>query len=176
METTPLTISSLSQLLDQDISRMMSTELLLKNSISGWVSNKNSAALKLLMHDYLDVAEKHIRQLDLFFGKKNTESSDPENRIMQAYIKEADERLSGCTRPEIKDACMSAIVQSIAHLKISLYGTAAAFAAATGLQAAGLLFHQAAQDEKEMDERLSYLAEHELNRKASIPIEEKILD
>jgi hypothetical protein len=57
-----------------------------------------------------------------------------------------------------------------ATLIVSIYGTAAAFAGAVRLQKAGLLFHQAELDEKEMDERLSYLAEHELNRKAIAPI------
>ena len=45
----------------------------------------------------------------------------------------------------------------------------AAFAGAVGLEKAGLMFHQAELDEKEIDERLSYLAEHELNRKAMSP-------
>ncbi len=169
MATIP-TISSLRQLLDEDTSRMISAEQQLKNSISGWVSIENSASLKLLMYEYMDVVEKHIRQLEVFCEEEKIGSYKFSNKVMKAYIAEADEKLSGCTTPEVKEACLLAAVQGINHFKISVYGTAAAFAGAVRLQRAGLLFHQAELDEKEMDERLSYLAEHELNRKAAAPV------
>jgi ferritin-like metal-binding protein YciE len=168
METT-LNISTLRQLLDEDTSRMISAELQLKNSIAGWVNNENSASLKLVMHNYLNVVEKHIHQLEIFCRDEKISSYTLSNQVMKAYIAEADEKLSGCTSQEVKDVCLLAAIQGINHFKISVYGTAAAFAGAVSLQKAGLLFHQAELDEKEMDERLSYLAEHELNRKATAP-------
>jgi ferritin-like metal-binding protein YciE len=163
-------ISCLRQLLDEDTSRMISAELQLKNSISGWVSKENSVPLKMLMHDYLDVVEKHIRQLEIFCEEERIDFHNLSNRVMNAYIVEADEKLSACTCPDVKDACLLAAIQGINHFKISVYGTAASFASAVRLQKAGVLFHQAELDEKEMDERLSYLAEHELNRKATTTI------
>jgi len=169
MATIP-TISCLRQLLDEDISRMIGAELQLKNSLSGWVSNENSASLRTLMYEYADVVEKHIRQLEIFCEEEKIGSFKFSNRVMKACIAETDEKLSYCTTPDVKEACLLAAVQGINHFKISVYGTAAAFAGAVGLQRAGLLFHEAELDEKEMDERLSYLAEHELNRKASAPI------
>ena len=166
---TPPTISCLRQLLDEDTSRMISAEIQLKNSISGWVSNENSGSLRTLMHDYLNIVEKHIRQLEIFCKEEKIGTHSLSNRVMKAYITEADEKLSGCSGPEVKEACLLAAIQGINHFKISVYGTAAAFAGAVRLQKAGLLFHQAELDEKDMDERLSYLAEHELNRKAAAP-------
>lgn len=163
------TITCLRQLLDEDTSRMISAEMQLKNSIAGWVSKENPAQLRALLHDYLDIVEQHIRQLEFFCEEEKIGTFHLSNRIMKAYIAEADEKLSGCSCPEVRDACLLAIIQGINHFKISVYGTAAAFAGAVRLQKAGLLFHQAELDEKEMDERLSYLAEHELNRKAAAP-------
>lgn len=164
------TLSCLRQLLDEDVSRMISAELQLKNSIAGWVSNKNAPPLRLLLYDYLDVVEKHIRLLEIFCKEEQLGSYDLSNGVMKAYIAEAAEKLAGCTCPEITDAALAAAVQRINHFKISVYGTAAAFAGAIKLQKAGLLFHQAELDEKDMDERLSYLAEHELNKKAIAPL------
>ncbi|WP_439698616.1 ferritin-like domain-containing protein [Mucilaginibacter sp. AW1-7] len=168
METIP-SISCLRQLLDVDISRMKSAELQLKNTIISWVSNENSMPLRLLMNDYLDVVEKHIRLLEIFCKEEKISAYDLSNGVMKTYIAEAAEKLACCSCPEIKDACLLAAVQQINHYKISVYGTAAAFAGALRLQKAGLLFHQAELDEKDMDERLSYLAEHELNKKAIAP-------
>jgi ferritin-like metal-binding protein YciE len=169
MKTIP-TISCLRQLLDEDTSRMIGAELQLKNRITGWVSKENSGPLRFLLYEYLDVVGKHIHQLEIFCEEEKISSYVHSNKVMEAYIAEADEKLSGCTSPEVKDACLLAAIQCINHFKVSTYGTAAAFAGAVRLQKAGLLFHQAELDEKEMDERLSYLAEHELNRKAIAPI------
>ncbi len=169
METSP-NISCLRQLLDEDVRRFISAEVQLKNSVSGWISKENSVPLKMLMHEYLDIVEKHIRQLEIFCEEEMLGSYNLSNRVMKAYLAEATEKLSGCICPGIKDACLLAAIQGINHFKISVYGTAAAFAGAAGLQKAGLLFHQAELDEKDMDERLSYLAEHELNRKAVAPV------
>jgi len=167
---TPATISSLRQLLDEEVSHMLLGERQLKASIVRWVSKENAVPLRLLLHDYLDVVEKHIRLLEVICKEEQIGSYELFNRVMKAYIVEADEKLAGCTCPEIKDACLLAAIQRINHFKISVYGTAAAFASAIKLQKAGLLFHQAELAEKDMDERLSYLAEHELNRKAIAPV------
>lgn len=91
------------------------------------------------------------------------------NQVMKVYLAEAGQKLAGCTCSDIRDASLLAIVQRINHFKISVYGKAATFAA-TNKMAAGLLFHQAESDEKDIDERLSFLAEHELNQKAIAPI------
>lgn len=168
IETKPV-ISCLRELLDEDTSRLFSAELQLKNSISGWVSKDSSVSLKILMQEYLDVIEQHIRLLERFGESEKNLPANRVNRIMKVYIEQADEKLAACASPAVKDACLLAAIQGINHFKISVYGTAAAFAGTIGLQSAGLLFHQAELEEKEMDERLSFLAEHELNRKANVP-------
>lgn len=169
MATTP-TLTSLRELLDEYISRMISAEMHLKSSVLGWVNKENSASLKMLMQDYLDIVERHIRQIEFFCQEEQITANILNNPVMSAFIAEAEDRLSACAGPEVRDACLLAAIQGINHFKIHVYGTAAAFAGAVRLENAGLLFHQAELDEKEMDERLSYLAEHELNRKAAVPV------
>jgi ferritin-like metal-binding protein YciE len=114
--------------------------------------------------------EKYIRQLDFFCEEEKTGPSHHSNQVMKVYLAEAEEKLAGCTCPEIRDACLLAVIQCINHFKISVYGTAAAFFASIKMAAAGLLFHEAELNEKDMDDRLSYLAEHELNNKAVAPV------
>ena len=71
---------------------------------------------------------------------------------------------------EVKDACLLACIQAINHYKISSYGTAAAFAIALGMEKAAAVFHEAEINEKHIDDRLSQLAEYEVNTKAKTPI------
>jgi ferritin-like metal-binding protein YciE len=62
-----------------------------------------------------------------------------------------------------------ASVQAINHYKISVYGTAAAFAGALELEKHALFFREAAVNEKQIDDRLSQLAQHEINVNAKMP-------
>ena len=73
-----------------------------------------------------------------------------------------------CTDAEVKDACLLACIQAINHFKISMYGTAAAFANALDMEKQAAIFHEAEVNEKQIDDRLSQLAEHEINIRAKI--------
>jgi len=88
---------------------------------------------------------------------------------MQAFIEEANEKQNTCTDAEVKDACLLACIQAINHFKISMYGTAAAFAKVLGMEKHAAVFHEAEVNEKQIDDRLSQLAEHEINIKANVP-------
>jgi len=89
---------------------------------------------------------------------------------MHAFIEEAEEKLNACTDAEVRDACLLACIQSINHFKISTYGTAAAFAKALDMENQAVIFHEAEINEKQIDDRLSQLAEFEINVKAKAPI------
>ena len=89
--------------------------------------------------------------------------------VMEALIKEADEKLAICYDIDIKDACILASIQLINHFKISSYGTAAAYAMELEIKNTARLFHEAEVNEKEIDQRLSEVAETEINRKARVP-------
>lgn len=105
-----------------------------------------------------------------FYEEEKIVSLSLTNRVMKAFIEEAEEKLANCTDAEIKDACLLACIQAINHFKISTYRTAAAFANALGMEKQATFFHEAEVNEKQIDDRLSQLAEHEINIKAKTPI------
>jgi len=67
-----------------------------------------------------------------FLKKKKSTQSSLTNRVMQAFIEDAKEKMEQCSDAAIADACLLASVQGINHFKISTYGTAAAFAKGFG--------------------------------------------
>jgi ferritin-like metal-binding protein YciE len=163
-------ISTLHNLIDYDISRFMSAEVQLKNSLAEWINKANSLQLKNVLQRYLTFVQQHIEKLEDFFEQEKIGSLSLNNRVMQAYISETNEALGNCTHLEVKDACLLSCVQAINHFKISTYGTAAAFANALGMDKSAAVFHEAEINEKHIDDRLSQLAEHEVNIKAKSPI------
>lgn len=164
------TITSLHHLLDYDACRFTSAEAQLKQSLPEWINLAGSLKLKMVLQKYLDFVEQHILKMEIFFEEEKITSLSLTNRIMHAFIEETNEKLADCTDAEIKDACLLAGIQAINHFKISTYGTAAAFANALDMQKQAALFHEAEINEKQIDDRLSQLAEFETNIRAKAPV------
>ncbi len=165
-----MTISCLRQLLDEDSNRLMSAEIDLKRSLGVWMNDESSPDLKIIMYRYLDMIERHLKYLESFAEEEQVKSFSISNRVIKAFIDEINEKLAACSCPQVKNACVLAGIQGINHFKISPYGTAAAFADAAGLYKAATLFHQAEKDEKSIDEDLSHLAAHQINKEALAPV------
>lgn len=163
------TLGTLHNLLDYDVSKFTSAEIELKNSLSGWINKAGSLKLKAVLQKYLEMIQDHVVKMESFFEEEAITSVSLSNRIMLAYIAETNEKLSSCTDPAVKDACLLACVQAINHFKISNYGTAAAFAKALEMEKQAAVFHEAEINEKQIDDRLSQLAEHEINPSAKTP-------
>ena len=164
------TITTLHNLLQYDTSKFASAEIQLQTSLPQWINNAGSLQLKTVLQKYLDFVQQHAKKIEEFLEEEKISSLGLINRVMQAFIEEANERLSNCTDAEVKDACLLASIQVINHFKISTYGTAAAFSNALGMEKAAAVFHEAEINEKQIDDRLSQLAQHEINIKAKAPI------
>jgi ferritin-like metal-binding protein YciE len=164
------TITTLHNLLDYDARNFMSAEVQLKNTLQEWISLAGSIKLKTVLQKYHDMVDEHIKILEQFVSEEKIGLVGLKNRIMHAYIEEAKDKLATCSDAAIKDACLLAAIQGINHFKISTYGTAAAFANALGMEKAANAFHEAEINEKKIDDRLSQLAEHEVNINAKAPI------
>lgn len=167
-ENTP-GIHGLHTLLDYDARKFIIAEIMLKNKLPEWINIAGSLALKSVIQKYQDFIKGHIEQLEAFIEAEDITSLSLDNRIMKAFIEEAEEKLETCRDLAVKDACLLAAIQVINHYKISTYGTAAAFAKALGMEKQSSVFHVAEINEKHIDDRLSQLAEHEININARAP-------
>jgi len=165
-----ITIKNLHDLLDYDARKFTSAEIELRNNLEEWIKVASSLKLKTILQKYLDFVQQHVQKLEAFYEEEKIVSISLTNRVMQAFIAESEEKLASCTDAAIKDACLVASIQAINHFKISFYGTAAAFANALGMEKQATFFHEAEINEKQIDDRLSQLAEHEINSNAKILI------
>ena len=164
------TVTNLHHLLDYDARKFLRGEILLQQKMPDWINAAESLKLKMVLQKYHDLVQEHIRVLEEFFETEQIGSISLENRVMQAFVEDAREKIAVCEDAAIKDACLLACIQTINHYKISMYGTAAAFANALGMEKQAGVFHKVEVDEKQVDDRLSQLAEHEVNILARTPI------
>lgn len=163
-------ITVLKNLLDYNAKKIEGAEVQLKNILPDWISKAGSIKLKSTLQKYLDLIEVHIERIGGFLEDEKINFPAVVSPVMRVLIEETNEQLGRCTDLEIKDACLLACIQNINHFKISLYGTAAAFANTLELSKTASIFHEAEINEKQIDDRLSQLAEHEINVKARTPI------
>ncbi|HEY6062735.1 MAG TPA: DUF892 family protein [Chitinophagaceae bacterium] len=170
MTDTTQSITTLHNLLDYDARKFTSAEIQLKKSLPEWINQAGSLKLKTVLQKYLDLVQQHVQKMENFFEEEKISSFSLTNRVMMAFIEEAGEKLNSCTDPEVKDACLLACIQTINHFKISTYGTAAAFAKVLGMEDHAAIFHEAEVNEKQIDDRLTQLAEFEINARAKAPI------
>lgn len=171
MSENNLTITTLHDLLDVDGRKFISAEVQLKKVLPQWINLASSLQLKNVLRRYLDFVEQHIENLQSFYEEEKINSLSLHNRTMEAFIEEAQEKWESCNDVAVKDASLLASTQTINHFKISIYGTAAAFADLLALEKTSVVFHQACVNEKQIDDRLTQLAQFEINRKAKFPIE-----
>ncbi len=164
------TITNLHDLLKHDVCRFTAAEVLLKDNLPEWINRAGSLQLKTVLQKYLDFVILHIQKAEEFLRKEQVTFPGTGNRVMQAFVEETGEILNACTDGEVRDACLLASIQEINHFKISVYGTAAAFANTLEMPGYAALFHEAEVNEKQIDDRLSQLAEFEINRRAKTPI------
>ena len=170
MEPGTIKLTSLHTLLDYEACKHYRAEMQLQKSIPEWITETDSLNLKTVLEKYLHFVEEHVRKIEFFFNEEKASSLSFGHGVMYAFIEEANNKLANCSDVQVKDASLLASIQEINHFKISSYGTAAAFANALGLKKTANLFHEAEMNEKEIDQRLTRLAEGEINIRAKIPI------
>lgn len=163
-------IATLHDLLDHNSQKFTAAEIELRSSLPLWIREAGSVKLKAVLQKYQDFVQEHVEKFSAFFEEEKISSLSVSNKIMLAFIEETNEKLNDCADQQVKDACLLACVQGINHFKISLYGTAAAFAKALEMEKFASVFHEAEVNEKQIDDRLSQLAEHEINISAKTPI------
>lgn len=163
-------IATLHDLLDYNSQNFAAAEIELRNALPSWIQKANSLKLKAVLQKYLEFVQKHLDELSAFCEAEKMNSLRIANKIMLAFVEETNEKLNNCADYQVADACLLSCIQGINHFKISIYGTAAAFAKQLDLQKFAGVFHEAEVNEKQIDDRLSQLAEHEINFKAKAPI------
>ena len=163
-------INTLHNLLDYNVSKFISAEVELKNSLPIWIREANSLQLKNILEKYLEFVSQHLKRIDEFIQEEQIGMLSVSNPIMLAFIKETDECLASCTNAAVKDACLLAYIQEINHYKICFYGTGAAFSTLLELEKSATMFREAEVNEKHIDDHVSQLAMYEINKKAKSPI------
>lgn len=163
------TISTLRNLLDYNTQYYVVGEVELKRVLDAWALKANSLKFKAVLQKYQEFVDQHIQQMQTFIEDEKIGLISTSNKIVEAMIQDTEDKCKHCQDLEVRDACLLSNIQVINHYKISIYGTAAAFAKTLEMDKAASIFRNAEINEKQIDDRLTQMAEFEINKKATAP-------
>lgn len=161
------TITDLRGVLHANMVRLAAAEAALYRELPAWIRVAQCTALQLALQNYLDLVQDHIARLNTFLDADWHGVKPVAGGAFKVLTAVVSHRLQACASPGLRDACLVAGIQAINHYKICGYGTGAAHAAALEMAPFGGILYSAASDERDVDERLSHLARHEINTNAA---------
>jgi ferritin-like metal-binding protein YciE len=107
--------------------------------------------------------EGQVARLDQVFELLGKRAAGKNCPAIDGIIKEAEEVMKEAKDETIRDAAMLAAAQAVEHYEISRYGTLVAWAEKMQMGDAAALLEETLDEEKATDEKLTELAESEIN-------------
>ena len=131
------------------------------------IEKAGNPALKQAFQKHLGETEQQVKRLEEAFGALGQSPKGVTCPAIDGIIKEAEELMSDCDDTEVRDAAMVAAGQAVEHYEITRYGTLISWSTQLGHTKVASLLKQTLAEEKATDEKLTQLAESNVNRKAA---------
>lgn len=138
--------------------------------MSKQVSNET---LKEHFDEHLKETENQITRLEKIFQELEMSPKAKKCMGMEGIIEEGKEILEEIDDPSVLDAAILASAQKVEHYEISTYGTLATFADLLGMDDIAEILRETLEEEKATDQKLTELAESEINIEAKSKEEEE---
>lgn len=123
----------------------------------------SSQALKEAVQMHAEQTEGQVERLDRALEAVGGKSGRKVCEGMRGILEEAQSEVEDHEKGPMLDVVLTAALQRVEHYEIAAYGTMVALAKAAGEQQVADLLAETLREEKETDEKLSQLAESELN-------------
>jgi len=109
----------------------------------------------------------HADRLEKIFESVGIRAEEKKSEPMESLIREAVMTVEQTCHGPVRDAAIIAIVQHIIHAEIASYGTLKSFAITLKEENVVRLLDKNLEDEKELDVKLSLIAEASINDEAA---------
>ncbi len=134
----------------------------------------NSKKLQMAFMRHQKETEKQVQRLEQVFQMMGAKAQGKRCPAIEGIIEEAEELMKEAGDDTIRDAAILAAAQAVEHYEISRYGTLASWADKLEMQDAADLLRQTLEEERATDEKLTDLAESEINPEAMESEEEEM--
>jgi ferritin-like metal-binding protein YciE len=123
--------------------------------------------LRSAFESHLEETQGHVSRLEEAFEMLDEKVKAKPCAGMAGIIEEGSDVIKELDKGPLLDACLVASAQRAEHYEMAAYGSVMAWAKTLGLNELASLLEQTLDEEKQTDEKLSALAENQLNSKAA---------
>jgi ferritin-like metal-binding protein YciE len=165
-------LKSLEDLLHHELKDLYSAEKQLLKALPKMAKAAENEQLQAAFKEHLEETKNQVERLEKcgeILGKKLTGHTC---QAMKGLIEEGQELIEEDADPSVKDAALIGAAQRVEHYEIAGYGTARTLAQHVGQKQIAKLLQQTLAEEKETDQKLTELAESQINATAEAAGEE----
>lgn len=161
-----MALETLEDLFVSELKDLYSAEKQLVKALPKMAKASSSAKLRKGFEDHLKQTQKHVERLEKVFEEMGVKARGPKCEAMEGLIEEGKRMMGEDATDEVMDAALIAAAQRVEHYEIAGYGTVRTFANMLGMKDAERLLQQTLDEESETNEKLTKLAESEVNAAA----------
>ena len=154
------------ELFEQTLKDIYYAEKAILKALPKMAKKASSKKLQTAFTKHHKETEKQVDRLDQVFELLGKRASGKKCPAIDGIIEEAEEVMKEAEDDTIRDAAMLAAAQSVEHYEISRYGTLVAWAEKMEMSDAAELLSATLEEEKLTDQKLTELAESEINVEA----------
>lgn len=133
--------------------------------------------LKSAIEEHLAQTEEHVSRLEQVFDMCGKKAQAKKCEAMAGLIEEGNTVVEETENGSMtRDAGIIMAAQKVEHYEIATYGCLVTFAKTLGMDAAAHLLVQTLEEEKETDEKLTQIAEGNINQSAEQETDEESED
>lgn len=157
---------SLHELMVDELQDLYDAEQKLTKALPKMAKGATHPKLKQLIETHLQETENQVTRLERVFELLGERAKSKTCAAMAGIVQEGSDLLSEDYDGPVMDAGIVAAAQRAEHYEIGVYGTLATWAEQLGRTEVASLLKQTLSEEKSADEKLSALAESEINAAA----------
>jgi ferritin-like metal-binding protein YciE len=156
-----------------EIKDLYNAEKQLTKALPKMAENATNEDLRAALESHLAETETQIGRLERVFELLDEKPSGKHCAGMAGIIEEGNSMLEEDFEGAVMDACIIASGQRAEHYEIAAYGTCIAWAEALELTEVAELLNETLEEEKAADQKLSALAESDINEAATAGADEE---
>ncbi len=154
------------ELFEETLKDIYYAEKAILKALPKMAKKASSKKLQTAFTKHQKETEKQVERLEQVFELLGKRASGKKCPAIDGIIEEGEEEMKEAEDDTIRDAAMLAAAQSVEHYEISRYGTLVAWAEKMEMSEAAELLTATLDEEKLTDEKLTELAESEINVEA----------
>jgi len=161
-------ISQLEKLFTDSLKDIYWAEKHLTKTLPKMKKKATTDDLKSAIEEHLAQTEEHVSRLERVFEICGKKAQAKKCDAMEGLTKEADSIVEE-TEPNTmtRDAGIIMAAQKVEHYEIATYGSLVQLAKTLGMNGAAEILHQTLEEEKQADEKLTEIAEWNVNQAAA---------